>query len=318
MGEEVALNYNNGVATLSFELDSNPAYSYSVYNVSGDSRTEISPFWHEDGVGGEYYNPGAYNYLYIIELPESVPKNTTFDFNLLLYRRGAHSITGFYALDASGKRYDLNCDSATLTYMEWNTMAVNFSNFVCNDSSIAKIGIHFYYQNVSGVEEYFATNLLSADLVKVSEESLMGNIIQIIQNIWTGITELPQKIADFILDGLKSLFVPTEEDITEMQDKFTTLLSDRFGALYQVIDLVIDYANAFTASEKKTITFPTVSIPLGEANFDFGGWEIQIVPDGFDVLMNGLKMIISIACTVLFVNGMRSRFEKLVGGSDDI
>lgn len=178
-------------------------------------------------------------------------------------------------------------------------------------------------------------------------KGLLGSIIELIQNIITGITELPSKIANslktffdnivnavtnignliknaivdlgnFLIDGIKNLFIPTEDDITAMQDKWNTLLEDRFGALYQVIDLIHDYASAFTEQSKGTITFPSVTIPLGEADFVFGGWEVKVVPDGFNIVFDTLKLIISILCTCLFANGLKNRFEKLVGGSDNI
>lgn len=167
-------------------------------------------------------------------------------------------------------------------------------------------------------------------------DGLLANIIQIVTNIKNGITELPNKIATSvkgffdnvvnsvvnlgttILDGIKNLFVPTEEDITDMQDKWDILLSDRFGALYQTSQLISDYANAFTEQEKNTITMPSVTIPLAGSEFVFGGWEVQVVPDGFTIVFDTLKLIISVICTIWFVNGLKNRFDRLVGGSDNI
>lgn len=165
---------------------------------------------------------------------------------------------------------------------------------------------------------------------------LLDTIISAVQNIWNGITQLPSNIANSlksffdnivnavvnlgttIIDGIKGLFIPSEEDITNMKDKWDTLLSDRFGALYQVAGLISDYAAAFKEQNKNTITFPKISIPLGEANFEFGGWEVQVIPDGFDFLIEALKLITSIACTLLFINGLRDRYDKIMGGADDI
>lgn len=155
----------------------------------------------------------------------------------------------------------------------------------------------------------------SVSLSKVDQTpGLLKNIVDVVKNIWTGITELPSKI----IDGIKNLFIPSEEDITNMKDKWDTLLSDRFGALYQVVDLISDYAAAFKEQSKNTITFPSISIPLAGATFEFGGWEVQVIPDGFDTLINALKLIISIVCTFLFINGLKNRFDKILGGADDI
>ena len=165
---------------------------------------------------------------------------------------------------------------------------------------------------------------------------LLSGIIELIRSIITGITELPTKIknalsslfdlvvnaitnlGNFIIDGIKNLFIPSEEDITNMKDKWDALLSDRFGALYQVGTLISDYAAAFTEQSKGTITFPSVTIPLAGAEFTFGGWEVQVVPDGFGVVFDTLKLITSILATLLFANGLKKRFDKLLGGADDI
>ena len=165
---------------------------------------------------------------------------------------------------------------------------------------------------------------------------LLQTIINYVNGVWESVRELPNKfwnlikqgfqwivdgltnLGNMLLDGIKNLFVPSQEDITAMQTKWTTLLEDRFGALYQTIDIIDNYANAFTNSEKNTITFPEVSIPLGEANFEFGGYEVKVVPDGFNIIFDTLKVIVSILATFLFVNAMKNRLEKLVGGSSNI
>ena len=185
-------------------------------------------------------------------------------------------------------------------------------------------------------------------------KGLLANIIALVNNIKDGIVDLPGKIAssikaffdnvvnavtnvmnavtsigdliknaivnlgNFLLDGIKGLFVPSEEDITEMKDRWTDLLRDRFGALYQTVELIDSYGKSFQAQEKNSITMPSIDLSLAGAVFTFGGWEVQVVPDGFDVLFNALKLIISIVCTIWFVNGLKNRFEKLVGGADNI
>lgn len=182
---------------------------------------------------------------------------------------------------------------------------------------------------------------------KDKTQGLLGNIIEWIKSIYEGIVNLPSKIAsglkaffdnivnavtnignliknalvdlgNFLINGIKSLFIPSQEDITNMKTNWDTLLADRFGALYQVVDLIHDYASAFNSQSKGTITFPSVTIPLAGSEFTFGGWEVQVVPSGFDVLFNAIKLTTSVLATVFFVNGLKNRFEKLVGGSNDV
>ena len=147
---------------------------------------------------------------------------------------------------------------------------------------------------------------------------LLVSIKEIVTNIKDGITELPSKIWSFISDGLKALFVPSEEDMTAIKDDWDTLLSDRFGGLYQTVQLIDDFADTFNNPDaQSTITLPVTTVNLAGTDFSFGGYDVQIVPTGFEFLITAIKTIISIVATCLFVNGLRNRFERIVGGEDD-
>ena len=89
----------------------------------------------------------------------------------------------------------------------------------------------------------------------------------------------------------------------------------RFGAVYESTTIIDDFATAFSnasnTEEQEFVTFPTITVNLVDTPFSFGGWEVDVVPDGFEFLVNTLKMITSIACTFLFVNAMRKRLEDI-------
>lgn len=166
---------------------------------------------------------------------------------------------------------------------------------------------------------------------------LLGNIIKIVTNIKDGITDLggkvtsgfgnvvnsitqlPSKIWSFFEDGLKGLFIPTEEQLTDVKTDWDNLLSDRFGGLYQSVQLIDDYAKTFTNTDSKnTIKLPELSVDLADSTFTFGGQDVQIIPDKFSFLVDVIKTIISIIATTFFVNGLRNRFtrEVIEGGNE--
>lgn len=166
---------------------------------------------------------------------------------------------------------------------------------------------------------------------------LLGGILDIVRNIKDGvtdtvstltsgfsnvvssITELPSKIWSFIENGLKALFVPTEQDMTSIKEDWDNLLSDRFGGLYQSVQLIDDYASTFTNTDTtNSIKVPELSVDLVDSTFTFGGQDVQIIPDKFSFLIDVIKTIISIIATTLFVNGLRNRFtrEVIEGGNE--
>ena len=141
----------------------------------------------------------------------------------------------------------------------------------------------------------------------------------LLKGILSGITELPSKIWNLVENGLKGLFVPTEAQMTEVKGQWDTLLSDRFGGLYQTVQLIDDYASTFKepSASKNSIDFPEFRLNVGsESEFVLQAHDVQIVPDRFSFLVDVVKTIISIIATCLFVNGLRNKFERLVGGQE--
>lgn len=97
--------------------------------------------------------------------------------------------------------------------------------------------------------------------------------------------------------------------------KWETLLAEKLGAVYQVTEIIFGaWDDVQNADETNTITFPTVSIPLPDNNnFSFGGYDVKIVPDGFEAFVEVVKGAIGIACTFLFINGVRKRYDEVMG-----
>ena len=165
---------------------------------------------------------------------------------------------------------------------------------------------------INGVKGFF-DNVVKAitDMLNALKEKL--------QFVLDGITNALTALGNFVINGIKGLFIPSQETIVDIREDWEMLLAKRFGALYEVCQLVIDYANSFNsaasvsvASGSSSITFPVVTVPLGSVNFEFGGWEVDVVPSGFEFLINSIKMIVSVSATILFVNGLRNKFERLV------
>ena len=134
-----------------------------------------------------------------------------------------------------------------------------------------------------------------------------------LERVVQGITNLPDKI----LDGIKSLFVPDAESMAEYKEQWEALLSQRFGAIYESVQLIDDFVSSIELqSTQGYISFPEVSVDLVGTTFTFGGWNVQVVPSGFEAVVEILKKIISIIATLAFINSMRRKFEMVLGGSE--
>lgn len=136
-----------------------------------------------------------------------------------------------------------------------------------------------------------------------------------ISNVFNSIVELPSKIWSFISDGLKSLFVPDDEFIVSFKDDIDNMLEDKLGAVYQVVNILTESWDSITANDQaNVITIPQTTINLPNNNtFSFGGFDVPIVPNGFDFIVSIIKTLVGIVCTILFVNGLRKKYDEVMG-----
>lgn len=166
------------------------------------------------------------------------------------------------------------------------------------------------------------------------ERGFFGSIIEWLQSIKSGITgvfdkltegfanvvdtlvSLPTEIANFLADKLKSLFIPSADSMTGIKDDFDALMGDRFGAIYQAGSMITDWAGNFTEqAAKDTVQMPSVTVDLAGTDFTFGGYDVELVPDRFDFLVDILRGVIDVVCTLAFVNAMKKKYDQIVGGA---
>lgn len=210
-----------------------------------------------------------------------------------------------------------------VTYNIQDSISFNTSFTFTPNKDVLKYEI-IVTNEVGGLSNTILTLYAGSDMghkfaLSVSQDSkeagLLAGIIEWVKNIANSITELPAKIWEFISDGLKSLFVPSEEFIIDFKDDMDLMLSEKLGAVYQVINVTFESWDRITDSDTTNfIDMPQVTIDLPNNNsFTFGGFSVQVVPNGFDFLVNAIKLITGILCTVVFINGLRKRYDEFVG-----
>ena len=151
----------------------------------------------------------------------------------------------------------------------------------------------------------------------------VGSKVDDIQDMLTEtkeeITSLPGKIASAILDGIKSLFVPSEEDLTEIKDKYENMLSEKLGFVWQAFDLLTtfvgDLQTSLESGEAYEFNFPGVKLPMQ-------GEEFVLVPETavsldnglMDVLRPVLGTVISMIAVIAFVNMAHDYVLAIISG----
>lgn len=168
-----------------------------------------------------------------------------------------------------------------------------------------------YLGELNGVDSGFQLHI-----DQTSEETAeLKGIKGVLQNVFNSITELPQKLWNIISDGLKSLFIPSEDYLVQFKEDLDSMLEEKLGAVYQVIDITMNSWDKIKDSDAtNTINFPKVEIALlGGDKFSFGGYDVKIVPDGFSFIIESIKLIVGICASLLFINGLRKRYDEVMG-----
>ena len=121
------------------------------------------------------------------------------------------------------------------------------------------------------------------------------------------ITSLPQKIATALTDGIKGLFIPSQEDLTAIKEEYENMLSEKLGFIWQAFDLLTsfvgDLQTNLESGKAYEFTFPGVKLPMqGEEFVLVAETAVSLENDLMDVLRPVLGTIVSIVCVTAFVN----------------
>lgn len=334
------------LATYIFQAeDATEKVTYTHHNLQGTTMKSISLYATENipSIINTYDYIKFYSYLFgsnenyidISDIRSGYNFSLEFDMYYSLVDSGAQ----YESFNFLGYFYDENLNQVGLSsgkisnIIDSDNYSVSFTvpegarfftlNLKSNDINVSRCNkVEFSIDNIQMTVAMSAVEAESKTMKAIQEQlkqQLDEEIKQtgFLERIWNGITELPGKIVTGIKEAIQDLFVPDAEAIASQKDKWEGLLADRFGAVYEAGTIAEDFAAAFVPGETQDmITFPATTFDLGEADFTFGGWEVDVIPDGFEGIIDTLKLIINIVCTLAFVNGLKNRFENVLDGDD--
>lgn len=159
-----------------------------------------------------------------------------------------------------------------------------------------------------------------ADIVQ-GTKNIQGTIINKVNEVKTSISEVKDTITDLpnkLEEKALSLVVPEQEVLESKFSEIEDLLRGRFGLIYQAEEVIVDFANSLqtsTATSEATggkIIFPPVVVNLpDETAFNFGGYEVDLIPDGFEILVNAVRLAVNMVCTAIFINMCKNKLEVI-------
>lgn len=267
------------------------------------------------GYGGyaTYTSSGKYNYFYISSTGSQFQRNDAAPLSLSSndYRLSSNGAQTYYGntVTIGG----VNLDGEEITIYTYNDIDVLQQSFTMpDDMSLVYIDVSYSPANVNDYSisdrVYFIELSWGANIsgsIELSDtgviSGLIGNIITWLKSILSAIQALPQQIADLVVNGIKSLFVPSSENIMATFDGLKTMAETKLGFLYTIFQMVYDLFNSLVTgvtNPMQTLTIPRFAFPFALAD---GGeiclWEemtFDILPSGMEVLHNLVKTVTSI------------------------
>ena len=157
--------------------------------------------------------------------------------------------------------------------------------------------------------------------IQSEEAGLLSGLIGWVQNIFNkigdiadSIARLPSTIWNAFYNGLTDFILPADGWWAEFIDLVKATLEERLGAFYQINEYGYNLFSTLDLGEvTTTIHLPKTTIDLCGTPFSFGGYDVLVVPQGFEWLASTIKTITGIAGVCAFALGFKRRIERLVG-----
>lgn len=342
-GYNTSNNFVSYVTTGSHSTSDNMSYQYTsqtVIKTSNTGFTDVIYITDNDktvGVTGESLFISITDVLSYFDSVRYVTESMTQ--NLNYYFNGEYNGLKLYGLDDSGnyielplsdekvsvvtnKGYSLSLKTDELQ-VDIYGLKIEFSYDATISFGLNRYDFHPYPITVNGV--YYNSSVrkvignsngnISITTLSMSDSGFFGGVFEWLNKIWEAITGIVSGVINGIGDILKYLFIPSEEDMQESFNSFDSFLADHFGFIYTATSVTVNSFESMetaTYSTDNTIYFPRFTTSFSGTEFSFGGYDVQVIPDGFEGLADTLKLVVNIICSIAFLNVAVKFMDKIL------
>lgn len=148
----------------------------------------------------------------------------------------------------------------------------------------------------------------NADAIQKNLDDNTGKVNEKLEDVKKGI------IAG-IIDGLKSLFIPSDDFFKSYFDDLYQWFSDRLGFLMFPIDLILQLIDVFVSSSSVdcVLTLPSFSI-MNEQLWQEQSFNLtSFLNEHFSMLVTAIRLVSSIGLIIAFVNYCERKWEEVMG-----
>ena len=120
-----------------------------------------------------------------------------------------------------------------------------------------------------------------------------------------------------IVDGVKGLFIPSQNALSTFVNAVDTLLHETFGIFYDNETLIHSaLTQLLTGSAQESIYFEGFTMSLAGTSFTFPSFNVPLKPDNahMSLLYTALASAIDIVCTLAFINMLKHKIWAVFMG----
>lgn len=138
--------------------------------------------------------------------------------------------------------------------------------------------------------------------------------------ILSGIKQGIDNIVTGIINGLKALFIPSDDFMDGFKSDMQQLLEEHLGGLYEAEQIMVDSFEQFPdVAAKSEIYIPPAQLPLGGETFSVGGWHVPLKVSGLpSLLYDGIAFIIDFLCIAAFLRMCRNKLEIFLNPDSEV
>lgn len=142
-----------------------------------------------------------------------------------------------------------------------------------------------------------------------------------LKGIFTGIIELPSKLVNLLIDALKALFVPTDNQLYEIINDSKDL-SENFGFVGESINFFITIFTSLLGlvNANGCIEFPEFTVGATSMFESITFWEKQLICLNDNVILSThietIRTVTSIVLVCLFINFAAAKFFSILSKND--
>ncbi len=144
-----------------------------------------------------------------------------------------------------------------------------------------------------------------------------------LKGIFTGIIELPSKLVNLLIEALKALFVPTDNQLYEIINDSKDL-SENFGFVGESINFFITIFTSLLGlvNANGCIEFPEFTVGATSMFDSVTFWENQLICLNDNVILSThietIRTVTSIVLVCLFINFAAAKFFSILSKNDSV